>query len=84
MKIEGGLVIEVMLNVVISRYVRHKENPIINCEGVKGVLYEEGGEYRCVGARPPDLHRLRELKRVTLRVTGECRSGRNGASRGGR
>ncbi|CAH2235190.1 jg10442 [Pararge aegeria aegeria] len=33
-------------------------------------MYEEGGEYRCVGARAPDLKRLRELKRVTLRVTG--------------
>ncbi|XP_045780878.1 uncharacterized protein LOC123877973 [Maniola jurtina] len=38
--------------------------------GIKEALYEEGGEYRCVGARAPDLKRLRELKRVTLRVTG--------------
>ncbi|KAG6464148.1 hypothetical protein O3G_MSEX014312, partial [Manduca sexta] len=38
--------------------------------GIKEALYQEGGEYRCVGARAPDLMRLRELKRVTLRVTG--------------
>ncbi|CAH0718333.1 unnamed protein product, partial [Brenthis ino] len=38
--------------------------------GIKEAMYEEGGEYRCVGARAPDLKRLRELKRVTLRVTG--------------
>ncbi|XP_053620805.1 uncharacterized protein tei [Plodia interpunctella] len=38
--------------------------------GIKDALYQEGGEYRCVGARAPDLKRLKELKRVTLRVTG--------------
>ncbi|XP_050357945.1 uncharacterized protein LOC126778446 isoform X1 [Nymphalis io] len=38
--------------------------------GIKEALYEEGGEYRCVGARAPDLKRLKELKRVTLKVTG--------------
>ncbi|XP_041985667.1 uncharacterized protein LOC121737980 isoform X2 [Aricia agestis] len=38
--------------------------------GIKEAVYEEGGEYRCVGARAPDLQRLRELKRVTLAVTG--------------
>ncbi|CAB3236667.1 unnamed protein product [Arctia plantaginis] len=38
--------------------------------GIKDALYQEGGEYRCVGARGPDLMRLRELKRVTLKVTG--------------
>ncbi|KAH9640763.1 hypothetical protein HF086_000105 [Spodoptera exigua] len=38
--------------------------------GIKDALYQEGGEYRCVGARAPDLMRLRELKRVTLKVTG--------------
>ncbi|RVE51308.1 hypothetical protein evm_003988 [Chilo suppressalis] len=38
--------------------------------GIKDALYQEGGEYRCVGARAPDLKRLRELKRVTLKVTG--------------
>ncbi|XP_049881962.1 uncharacterized protein LOC126377986 [Pectinophora gossypiella] len=38
--------------------------------GIKDALYQEGGEYRCVGARAPELARLRELKRVTLRVTG--------------
>ncbi|XP_072933770.1 uncharacterized protein tei [Epargyreus clarus] len=38
--------------------------------GINSALYEEGGEYRCVGARAPERQRLRELKRVTLRVTG--------------
>ncbi|KAL4707555.1 hypothetical protein ACJJTC_000307 [Scirpophaga incertulas] len=38
--------------------------------GIKDALYQEGGEYRCVGARAPDLRRLKELKRVTLKVTG--------------
>ncbi|KAG7295407.1 hypothetical protein JYU34_022466, partial [Plutella xylostella] len=38
--------------------------------GIKEALYQEGGEYRCIGAKAPDLARLRELKRVTLRVTG--------------
>ncbi|XP_060808036.1 uncharacterized protein LOC106130394 [Amyelois transitella] len=38
--------------------------------GIKDALYQEGGEYRCIGARAPDLKRLRELKRITLRVTG--------------
>ncbi|XP_063543533.1 uncharacterized protein LOC134751910 [Cydia strobilella] len=38
--------------------------------GIKEALYQEGGEYRCVGARGSDLARLQELKRVTLRVTG--------------
>nr|XP_049707702.1 uncharacterized protein LOC110383089 isoform X2 [Helicoverpa armigera] len=38
--------------------------------GIKEAMYQEGGEYRCVGARAPDLTRLRELKRVTLKVTG--------------
>ncbi|KAI8433909.1 hypothetical protein MSG28_015835 [Choristoneura fumiferana] len=41
--------------------------------GIKEALYQEGGEYRCVGARGADMARLRELKRVTLRVTGEIR-----------
>lgn len=41
------------------------------CPGIKDALYQEDGEYRCVGARGPDLMRLRELKRVTLKVTGE-------------
>ncbi|KAJ0170649.1 hypothetical protein K1T71_014020 [Dendrolimus kikuchii] len=40
--------------------------------GIKDALYQEGGEYRCVGARAPDLMRLRELKRVTLKVTGSA------------
>ncbi|KAJ2939050.1 hypothetical protein O0L34_g10239 [Tuta absoluta] len=38
--------------------------------GIKDAMYQEGGEYRCIGARAPDLNRLKELKRVTLRVTG--------------
>lgn len=44
---------------------------ILLCTGIKDALYQEGGEYRCVGARAPDLMRLKELKRVTLKVTGE-------------
>ncbi|XP_052742777.1 uncharacterized protein LOC112054495 [Bicyclus anynana] len=47
--------------------------------GIKEALYEEGGEYRCVGARAPDLKRLRELKRVTLRVTGGATATANSA-----
>ncbi|KOB74518.1 Uncharacterized protein OBRU01_06949, partial [Operophtera brumata] len=42
----------------------------LNVIRIKDALYQEGGEYRCVGARGPDLMRLRELKRVTLKVTG--------------
>ncbi|CAH2061686.1 unnamed protein product, partial [Iphiclides podalirius] len=38
--------------------------------GIRGALYQEAGEYRCVGTRGNDLQRLRDLKRVTLRVTG--------------
>ncbi|KAM3968608.1 LOW QUALITY PROTEIN: uncharacterized protein ACR2FA_012085 [Aphomia sociella] len=38
--------------------------------GIKDALYQEGGEYRCVGTRTSDIKRLKELKRVTLRVTG--------------
>ncbi|CAG4996139.1 unnamed protein product [Parnassius apollo] len=38
--------------------------------GIRGALYQEAGEYRCVGARGADLQRMRDLKRVTLRVTG--------------
>ncbi|XP_028171150.1 uncharacterized protein LOC114360314 [Ostrinia furnacalis] len=40
--------------------------------GIKDALYQEGGEYRCIGARAPDLKRLKELKRVTLKVTGSA------------
>ncbi|XP_045540656.1 uncharacterized protein LOC106711031 [Papilio machaon] len=38
--------------------------------GIRGALYQEAGEYRCIGARGADMQRLRDLKRVTLRVTG--------------
>lgn len=44
---------------------------VLVCTGIKDALYQEGGEYRCVGARAPDLMRLKELKRVTLKVTGK-------------
>ncbi|XP_045507681.1 uncharacterized protein LOC123703647 [Colias croceus] len=38
--------------------------------GIAEAMWEEGGEYRCVGARAAERERLRELKRVTLSVTG--------------
>ncbi|XP_045529462.1 uncharacterized protein LOC123717496 [Pieris brassicae] len=38
--------------------------------GISEAMWEEGGEYRCVGARASERARLRELKRVTLSVTG--------------
>ncbi|XP_068624313.1 uncharacterized protein tei [Battus philenor] len=48
--------------------------------GIRGALYQEAGEYRCVGARGADLQRLRDLKRVTLRVTGGASASAAGAT----
>ncbi|OWR45183.1 hypothetical protein KGM_211823 [Danaus plexippus plexippus] len=50
----------------------HHAHGVLDDTGVKDALYEEAGEYRCIGARAPDMKVLRELKRVTLKVTGSA------------
>ncbi|VVD03683.1 unnamed protein product, partial [Leptidea sinapis] len=38
--------------------------------GISEAMWEEDGEYRCLGTRSSERERLRELKRVTLSVSG--------------